>query len=329
MIRSWTLLSVVIPTAKRPQYLPRAINSALQASPGGDVEVIVVPNGPDESWRQIAEHFRHDVRVQWHPVETLHANVARNRGMQVARGEFIRFLDDDDYFYPQAARNQLTHLIDSGVDLSYSQVSVVDGNGKAVADNVPLDGDDFLVPVLSPISLNKVSVCQPTALVYRKCLTNELRWDPSINKMQDIYWAMSLCERREMTTVCFNQAVGAWVQHDSARVSKGHRPSVVVKEMAEHILELTTSLSRQNRMNERRAQAAADHLWQCVHQGLMYDPAYWIRIAKQADALAPNRRPPTSIHRLGLVRFLHPLKVELAIVPWRWLRVLLGHEYTI
>lgn len=323
------LLSVVIPTYERPQFLPRAIDTARQAAPDGEVEVIVVPNGLGESWKQIAEQFKSDSRVRWHPIATPHANAARNHGMKLARGEFIRFLDDDDYFYPQAACIQLTHLVDCDADLSCARVDVVDCCGGVQNGSISLEKDDFLDSVLCPIVANRTSVCQPTALVYRRYLTHGLEWDTSVNKMQDVYWLMSLCERWEMAAVRFNQAVGAWVQHDHARVSKGHHPANVAKEMAESILALTKSLSLQGRMNDQRARAAADHLWQRVHQGLMYDPAYWIGIAKQADALAPNRRPPTSIHRAGLVRFVHPLKLELAIVPWRWLRVLFGHEYTI
>ena len=51
------LLSVVIPTHARPEFLPRAIDSALQAGPEGGVEVIVVPNGGDQAWRAVAEAY--------------------------------------------------------------------------------------------------------------------------------------------------------------------------------------------------------------------------------------------------------------------------------
>ncbi|MDU7564520.1 MAG: glycosyltransferase, partial [Acinetobacter baumannii] len=52
------LLSVVIPTFGRPEFLTRAIDSALQAVVNNsEVEVIVVPNGKDDSWREIAEIY--------------------------------------------------------------------------------------------------------------------------------------------------------------------------------------------------------------------------------------------------------------------------------
>src|SRR5690606_1617249 len=89
------LLSVIIPTHARPQFLPRAIDSALDAAPGGSVEVIVVPNGQDSSWVQIARGFRHDARVRWLPISQSGVSSARNHGLQSANGIYARFLDDD------------------------------------------------------------------------------------------------------------------------------------------------------------------------------------------------------------------------------------------
>lgn len=45
------LISAIIPTANWPHDLPRALESALTVMPPGEVEVIVVPNDLDESWR--------------------------------------------------------------------------------------------------------------------------------------------------------------------------------------------------------------------------------------------------------------------------------------
>src|SRR5690606_21298027 len=109
-------LTVVLPTAGRPQFLPRAVDSALKAAPEGDVEVIVVPNGPDKSWRMALAPFQTDRRIRVAPVARAHANVARNHGLVLARGKYIRFLDDDDYLLP-AASEQILALERSGHDL--------------------------------------------------------------------------------------------------------------------------------------------------------------------------------------------------------------------
>src|SRR3546814_303443 len=130
-VKKKPLLSVIIPTYKRPQYLPRAINSAVQAAPDGDVEVIVVPNGPDDSWKNVSKKYQSEPRVQWHSIATEHANVARNYGKQLARGKYIRFLDDDDYLLP-AATKQLGIAVNTKAEITSGSVDLVtDEIGRA------------------------------------------------------------------------------------------------------------------------------------------------------------------------------------------------------
>jgi len=50
--------SVIIPTVNRPHYLPRAVESALSGIKPGEVEVIVVPNGPDESCKESLKSYQ-------------------------------------------------------------------------------------------------------------------------------------------------------------------------------------------------------------------------------------------------------------------------------
>ena len=318
------LLSVVIPTCERPQFLSRAIDSALQAAPNGDVEVIIVPNGPDESWKSVAKKYRENPRISWTPIETPHANAARNHGMQAARGEYIRFLDDDDYYYPEQAKLQLVNLIEREGDLSFGDIYSVDIETNQKKKMEQLQTDDYYSAVLSPTHSSF-----PGALVYKRSLTKGLAWDVSVNKNQDVYWAMLLCKSRDMRTVRFDGVVAAWVQHRLPRVSKGHHPAPVYKQTAKNILELVDRLEEKGKLTQERSQSAADYLWKCIHAGIMYDPCYWITIAKRTEKIYPNRNPNTKLYKNKLVRALNPLIVEVLNIPWRWMKVFFGHKYTL
>ena len=318
------LLSVIIPTHKRAQFLPLAIDSALQSAPDGNVEVIVVPNGSDESWRTSANLYKNEPKVHWCPISIAHANAARNHGMRLAKGEYIRFLDDDDYFYPESARAQLSHLMDKCGDLSFADIEQIDTQTKTRKILHQIKTDDYYAAVLSPTNSTATN-----ALVYRRELTEDLLWDISINKNQDIYWALSLCEaKKNMKTVRFDGVVGAWIQHHLPRVSKGHHPNIVSKEEVHHIFKLTSALSSENQLTQKRAEAAADHLWQCIHKSLMYDPLFWIGVAKKTEAIARGRNPGTKIYQNKIISAINPIFIEITISPWRWIKVLFGKKYT-
>ena len=89
------MISVIIPTARRPQLLMRAVNSVLAQSMS-DLEVVVVIDGPDPETTQILSGVAdHRFRFIQNP-RSLGSAEARNVGVAAARGEWMAFLDDHD-----------------------------------------------------------------------------------------------------------------------------------------------------------------------------------------------------------------------------------------
>ena len=95
------LVSIIIPTYKRADMLRRAISSCMEQT-YHNIEILVVSdNEPDDEFTMIAQKTIddfHDDRVclikQKHHVN---GAVARNIGIKASKGEYISFLDDDDY----------------------------------------------------------------------------------------------------------------------------------------------------------------------------------------------------------------------------------------
>ena len=98
---SSSLVSIIIPTYKRADMLRRAISSCVEQT-YHNIEILVVSdNEPDDEFTKIAQKTVdsfHDNRVQLITQER-HVNgaVARNVGIRASKGEYISFLDDDDY----------------------------------------------------------------------------------------------------------------------------------------------------------------------------------------------------------------------------------------
>ena len=99
-------VSVIIPTYKRSNVLPRAINSVLNQT-YKNIEVIVVDdNNPRTKYRKdtemIMEKYRNDKRVRYIKHDrNKNGSAARNTGIANAHGEYIAFLDDDDEYLPR------------------------------------------------------------------------------------------------------------------------------------------------------------------------------------------------------------------------------------
>ncbi|HTS07798.1 MAG TPA: glycosyltransferase family A protein [Candidatus Eisenbacteria bacterium] len=87
-------VSVVIPTYNRAEKVQGAIESAL-AQTLSDLEVIVVDDGSSDETNEVLQHTFGD-RIRYFAQANQGASVARNRGIEEARGEWIAFLDSDD-----------------------------------------------------------------------------------------------------------------------------------------------------------------------------------------------------------------------------------------
>ncbi len=85
-------LSVIIPLYNAEKYLRQCLDSVISQSLR-DIEIICVDDGSTDSSPDILlEYQQRDSRVIVQRQQNLHAGVARNTGMEVARGEYIHFL---------------------------------------------------------------------------------------------------------------------------------------------------------------------------------------------------------------------------------------------
>lgn len=94
------LISVIIPVYNTAQYLKRCLDSVLSQT-FQDFEVILVNDGSkDDSWKICDEYAQLDFRIIVFHKENEGVSVARNYGLQHARGIWITFVDSDDFLEP-------------------------------------------------------------------------------------------------------------------------------------------------------------------------------------------------------------------------------------
>lgn len=109
------LVSVIIPTYKRPGMLGRAIDSVLNQK-YSEVEIIVVDDNTDgDDFRletiKFMERYVKNPKVTYlrHTINQ-NGSAARNTGIVNARGEYIAFLDDDDFFLSNRIVDAVNYL---------------------------------------------------------------------------------------------------------------------------------------------------------------------------------------------------------------------------
>ena len=108
MTQQEPLISVIIPCYNAENYIQECIDSILMQD-YGNIEIIVIDDGSkDQSVKMLAPYLDQITLIQ-QPNQG--ACVARNKGLEVATGEFIKFLDADDYLDQGALRFQAEKLL--------------------------------------------------------------------------------------------------------------------------------------------------------------------------------------------------------------------------
>lgn len=97
-------ISIIIPTFNRAHILPDAVQSVLEQT-ASNWELVIVDDGSTDDTMQVLKKYLLDERVTYYFQEYAGVSVARNKGVELSRGDYIIFLDSDDRFYPELISN--------------------------------------------------------------------------------------------------------------------------------------------------------------------------------------------------------------------------------
>jgi glycosyltransferase involved in cell wall biosynthesis len=117
------VFSVVIPTYNRADKVCRAVKSVLNQSLA-DFEVLVMDDGSTDNTREVIKDLA-DPRIKYEWAENFGGPAApRNRGLRLAQGKYVAFLDSDDWWMPKKLEESLV-ILEQGFDLVYHDLFIV------------------------------------------------------------------------------------------------------------------------------------------------------------------------------------------------------------
>lgn len=212
------LVTVIITTYNRKEYLRNAIQSvANQNYP--NIEILVVDDGSISNYAQeICTEFSNC---------TCHFKVngglssARNYGISFAKGEYIAFLDDDDFWEASKIEKQVKILLENPeIDCVHSSVTVVDENGKPTGKYYGAV-ENKINKRSGYVFWNALTVWvvkSPTPLIRKKVFQPDLIFDESIKVGEDIDFYQRMFYRHKVFYI--NEPLAFYREYnDSERLS--------------------------------------------------------------------------------------------------------------
>lgn len=223
------IVSVIIPSYNAERFISECLESVLAQSLA-DIEVIVVDDGSTDSTFSIVERFaEEDPRVTAIKQQNSYAGVARNNGMKHASGEYLYFLDSDDFIDRRALEEMVeaARSCDADVVVCKSRrYSMKDGSTEPIsyalrdyALNTPLSQRDIAKTLFRSV------VGWPWDKIFKRSFITEHHLDyqalRSTNDAFFVFIAMALAK----TTYCLNKELVTHRVDNSASISNTRKKS--------------------------------------------------------------------------------------------------------
>ena len=135
MNASMPLVSIIVPIYNVEQYLAECLDSLVNQTLK-DIEIICVNDGsPDNSADVVREYIQADSRIKLIEQENRGLSGARNTGLKVAKGEYVYFMDSDDWLESDAMDICYQVAVTKGVDVVFfDAIAFKDGVDDDVGD---------------------------------------------------------------------------------------------------------------------------------------------------------------------------------------------------
>ena len=175
------IISVILPSHNRRELLPGAIASVLGLS-FTDWELIVVDDGSQDDSAAVVAPFRSDPRVRYITQTQQGRSAARNRGIELAQGEWVAFLDSDDRYLPNGLQDHLnTAAKQPGLAMSLGGYEYIDEHDRHLGERRPWDESGLGLPAW----LFNCLAMPGSVMIARSCFAKIGGFDPECEIAED------------------------------------------------------------------------------------------------------------------------------------------------
>lgn len=176
--------SVIVPTYNSEKYITELLNSlAKQDFPKTEFEVVVVDDCSTDQTLQIVEKYRNKLNLKVSQLETNSGGPGkpRNVALKQAEGEFVLFVDSDDYINKETLKDAAAFIDEHHSDVLLIKMKGVNGRGvpqsmfKETAPEVTLL-NSRIIYTLSPTKIYRTALLKDNDIYFPEELKSEINY---------------------------------------------------------------------------------------------------------------------------------------------------------
>lgn len=199
------IISVIVPIYNVEKYIHRCVDSILNQT-YKNLEIILVDDGSPDNCRKIADKYQSsDSRVKSIHKENGGLSDARNYGMKYATGEYVLFVDSDDWLKKEMIETLYNLSIKNNAD-------IVQSGFYYAYNNYLLYDDRYYTEDMKPVELNKQELMKELVInervknfawgkLYKIDLIKDIPFEKGI-LFEDVFWAHKVMDRVDKYVIC-------------------------------------------------------------------------------------------------------------------------------
>jgi len=215
-MNNYPLISVIIPCYNAERTLEKCLNSVIQQS-YDNLEIILIDDGSKDNSSKIYQDFKlKDERINIFVQSNSGVSKARNNGLKEATGEYICFVDSDDWVEPDYCSELYRLLTEENADISIIEASYEDENGtvvfhKATSEEKVFDGKRALSLLLE----DNVIQSHPWGKLYKVSFFKNVDFPENLKCFED-YSTLFKVFDKALKVVKSNKKLYHYIQHDDS-----------------------------------------------------------------------------------------------------------------
>lgn len=214
-------ISIIVPIYNCEKYLKKCIESILNQS-YNNLEIILVDDGSTDNSGEICDGYAEkDTRIKVIHKENGGPSAARNLGLDIASGDYISFVDSDDFIHPQMYE-ALTYSIEKeNADMSMGFIEPIDSYDKDFSD---IDKKSYTVKTQTEYwnmgyedRENAAQTVMCPAKLYRRAVVETIRFQLG-NYHEDVIWFADYIQNIKKIVV-YTASMYFYYQHPGSRMN--------------------------------------------------------------------------------------------------------------